>query len=147
MDEIKEFPQEGSLEDREEKQDDSTFDYQQGYGYPEHNIKDSQFKLFRDINMINDSKKVANVDSTELYNVRLYRDLSIFCERMGWKSVNKYLTGYSENILATSMSKKGFFLTTMVTQFRKVQRIASQGLQKQGGIFGFRKKEDSDPEV
>ena len=100
--ETEQEPVEGSLEDREEKQDTATFDFQQGYGYPEPQVKDSQFKLFRDIVKWKDSTKVSNLSDVELHNVRLYQDYALFAKNMGLDVVGVYLRGRAENILASA---------------------------------------------
>lgn len=130
--------EEGSIEDREEKQTDDQYDYQQGFynpDYPAETKKDSQFMLFREIVKSKDSTKVSNLDKVDLLNVRLFQDLALYCKGEGLEIVSNYLKNRGEVVLATAMSKKGFFLTTMVTQFRKVQRLASEGIQKARSWF------------
>ena len=136
-----EEPAEGTIEDREEKQDGQTYDYQQGYGYPEPTVKENIFKFFREILNLEDSTKVSFLEGADLHNVRLYQDTAVYLEIEGASLVADYFNDLAENTLATAMSKKGFFLNTTVTQVRKVQRLSSGSEGKKTGLFGLPKKQ------
>lgn len=142
------FPDEGSLEDREEKQPDDVYDYQQGFPYPEQIVKESLFKFLRDILRIKDSTKVANLSNTDLHNVRLYNDTALYLDQEGCKEIADYFRAMSENVLSTSMSRGGFFMTTAVTQVRKVQRVSGTKTEEEKkGLFSSWKKKKSGEEV
>ena len=140
--EYEEEPVDGSEEDREEKQDDNSYDYHQGY--PEQSIKDSIIKFFRDILKLKDSTKVSNINKTDLHNVRLFKDTGAYLEAEGNTELKKYFDVMAENILSTAMSKDGFFLNTAVTQVRKVQRVKGEpSPEKKGGLFSFGGKNEN----
>lgn len=147
-DEEKQYPDEGSLEDREEKQPDDVYDLQQGYGYPEPTAKESLFKFLRDILHFRDSRKVANLTNVDLHNVRLYLDTALYLEKEGCDEIADYFIAMSETVLSTSMSRAGFFMTTAVTQVRKVQRMSGTKTEEEKkGLFSSWKKKRSGEEV
>ncbi len=117
---------EDALEDEQQEQIESQQALQENslaYGSPTPEQKDSQLKLFRDIKDTDDSRKVANLDKTELGNVKIgvrsYHSIALFCESQRLFALATYFTEEAEIIQATSMSKKGFFLNTIVTQIKR----------------------------
>ncbi|KKN76052.1 hypothetical protein LCGC14_0374420 [marine sediment metagenome] len=118
--------EEDALEDAQQEQLEIQQAQQEdllGYGSPTPEKKDNQLKLFRDIIDTEDSRKVANLDATELgrvkIGVRSYHSIALFCESQRLFALATYFTEEAEIIQATSMSKKGFFLNTIVTQIKR----------------------------
>ena len=116
--------EEDALEDAQQEQLESQQALsEEMYGSPTPEKKDNQLKLFRDIISGEDSRKVANLDKTELGNVKIgvrsYHSIALFCESQRLFALATYFTEEAEIIQATSMSKKGFLLNTIVTQIKR----------------------------
>jgi hypothetical protein len=140
---MEEEPIIGSNEDREEKFDDETYDTTEGFQYPTPTLKDSIIRFFRDILGLKDDTKVSNLSTTDLHNVRLWKNTACYLEEEGCEEIADYFNAMAENILSTAMSKDGFFLNTAVTQVRKVERSAkAKRFVKKRGFLGFGGKEE-----
>jgi len=96
-------------------------------GYPKPLAKDTIFKFFRELLGLKNNEKVGNLSVSELgqlgMTVRGYLELSNYCREESMNKVADYLDTKAQIILATSLSKKGFFPQLFVTQVRKEQKI------------------------
>jgi len=118
-------------------------------GLPDPNIKDNFFRFLKEILNSKDSRKTANLSRTELgslaLSVRHYLDLSLKCnDILNLDIVGNYYTKKAEIILATSMSKKGFFPKLMVTKIKGTSSEPQGGeeekTEKKSGFWPFGKK-------
>lgn len=109
-------------------------------GAPSPDKKDSQLKLFRDIINTKDSKKVANLGSKELGDVKMgvrhLLEMALYCEVEGIHILAEAFEREAEITLATSMSKKGFLLQTIVTQIQKQMKMKEPSDKVKKTIFG-----------
>lgn len=116
------------FDQQQQQQEDPAFPLQQE--------KESFYKFFRDILKSKDSTKTANLDRTELGNgwvtVLGSKDLSLYCDLCKLNIVGNYFRSTSEDMNATSMSKKGFFLTNVVTQIKKTSTSEEKQKVKKG---------------
>lgn len=90
-----------------------------GGNYPQAKRPDSLFSLFKNVWSTKDSSKVANLDKTELgdlgMSVRDCQRIALLSELLHHKKFAKYFAEQGEITLATSMSKKGWFVELFVT--------------------------------
>lgn len=126
-------------EEKREIMSSEDLDTLEGYGYPS-DTKDSIFRFFREILGLTDDTKVGFLNNTDLHNARVYQDIADYAEAESWDMVAAYCRSKGEVILATSMSRDGFFLKTAVTQIRQVNK-AKEGEKKKTGFW--QKKEES----
>jgi len=111
--------------DQEEIQDNfldeqrELWEEQTGGNYPAARKPDSLFSLFKNVWRTSDSSKVANLEKTEIgdlgISVRDAQNISFFAKFLGHKGVSKYFRNIGEITLATSMSRKGWFVELFVT--------------------------------
>lgn len=66
-----------------------------------------------------DTTKVGNLDDNELYSVRILKEAARFNEIHNLGIVANYINSNSEDILATSDSKKGFLIQAAITTKRE----------------------------
>lgn len=92
---------------------------QTGGNYPASRQPESLFGLFKNVWRTKDSSKVGNLDKSELgdlgIDVRHAMEISSFAGFLGHKAVSKHFASLAEITLATSMSKKGWFVELFVT--------------------------------
>ena len=116
-----------------------------GYGSPSPEKKDNMLKLFRDMISSKDSRKIANLSTTELghseLGVRHLLEISNYASAEGLDMVADYLTGKAEIVLATSMSKQGWFGNLVVTQIKKEQKL-KEPKQIKKSLFGKKEGEN-----
>ena len=116
-----------------------------GYGSPSQEKKDNMLKLFRDMISSKDSRKIANLSTAELgqakLGVRHLLEISNYARSEGLSMVADYLTGKAEIVLATSMSKQGWFGNLVVTQIKKEQKL-KEPKQKTKGLFARKEAEN-----
>jgi len=116
-----------------------------GYGSPSPEKKDNMLKLFRDMISSKDSRKIANLSTTELgqakLGVRHLLEISNYAKLEGLNMVADYLKDKAEIVLATSMSKQGWFGNLVVTQIKKEQKL-KEPKQMKKGLFSRREGED-----
>lgn len=138
------------LAEEEEKLTDLIKNADAGYGFPEQEKKDSIFKFFREIWKSDDSRKIANLTDQELGKVRRgvrhYLDIADYAEVRKLPKVARYLQDKAETILATSMSRRGFFLQTTVTQIKKEQKLGAPLIQKKPWFSLGKKQEEQQNE-
>jgi hypothetical protein len=108
--------------------------------------KDNLLKLFRDLISSDDSKKFANVDSSDIYDARSFIDVALYAEAEDLGIVSAYLETKAENIFATSLGKKGFFAQLLVTQIKKEQKMVTSPEKSKGWSFSKKKQEDTENE-
>ena len=117
---------------------------EKGYGYPKPPSKESQFKFFKEIIDREDSSKVANLDTSELGNLKLsvrsLLDLANYMKAENLGVVEKYFKDKAEIILSTSDSKKGFLAQLFVTQIKKDQKMKTPEVKR--SFFGKKKEEE-----
>ena len=87
------------------------------------------FSFFNKILKTKDTIKVSNLSESELNAFRLLRNLALFAEKMGWDLVAEYLKGEGEVMLASALSKRGFFINAAITQKRE-QRIGTKPVRE-----------------
>ncbi len=123
-----------TLQDQVDEEEDT------GYGSPTPEKKDNQLKLFRDIINTEDSRKVANLHKTELGEVKVgvrgHLDISLYCAAEKLEPLVEYFEAKAEITSATSLSRKGFLLQTMITQIQKTQKIREPTPEVKRSIFG-----------
>jgi hypothetical protein len=112
-------------------------------GSPEAPKKDSILVFFRDLISQQDSKKIGNLDKTELNIVRETINIADYAEIEGLDRVAKFLRKEAELYLATSLSKKGFLVQASVTQIKKEQKIKNTDDIKKKSWFSSKKPEES----
>lgn len=114
--------------------------------FPQYTPKDNIFKFFRHILTLKDSTKVANLENIEIGKARLSMrsnlDLAAYAEAEGLDVVAKYFRAKGEILACTSMGRKGFFLTTSVTQIRKDQKTPLVQQQAKPGFWDKKQKQD-----
>ena len=99
-----------------------------GGNYPMAKKPDSLFTLFKNVWRTYDSSKVANLDIKELgvlgLDVRHAQEIAYFGKLLGHQEIEDYFGKVAEITLATSMSKKGWFVELFVTS----KKFAHKGL-------------------
>jgi len=98
-----------------------------GYGYPQEEEKTGLFNLFNKILKLIDTSKAANLDDAELMAIRTYQKLANYAEKFNLDLVSEYLRQLAEIDLATSLSKKGFFIEKVVTTKREMAAKIGKG--------------------
>lgn len=121
---MEDYPGEGYT-DQEEHQDNfldeqrEMWEEQTGGNYPAARKPESLFSLFKKVWRTPDSSKVANLEKTEIgdlgISVRDAQNISSFSKFLGHKGVSDYFRNVGEITLATSMSRKGWFVELFVT--------------------------------
>jgi len=86
--------------------------------YPQPEEKASIFAIFKRVMETNDSSKVGNLDSNELYAVRTAQATALFLKTLNYHTVGKYFRDKSEIVLATSLSNKAKLIEAIITQKR-----------------------------
>jgi len=86
--------------------------------------KDSTLMLFRELIMSPDSRKFANLNNEDLKYVRHILQVVNFFESQNLHPYASYFMKKAENILATSMSHKGWFGNLIVTQIKKETKVS-----------------------
>lgn len=139
--------------DEQEEHADYVDDYNEDLRYGDHPAqkhKETIFSVFWKIIGLKDSTKVGNIDKFEIgrldLSVRNCEYISLVGDVLNNDAVKNFYRSKGEIILATSLSKRGFFLDTMITQKRISLRGSSQNPTAQseqpkqgGGFLGFGK--------
>lgn len=114
-----------------------------GYGSPTAVQKDSIFKFFNKILTIKDTSRVGNLTAPEIglgrLSVRGNKSIALYAKAEGLDIVENYFNDLSNILTESSMSKKGFFLQTVVTQIKKEKKIKETPQKKKW--FGKEKTE------
>ncbi len=114
------------------------------YGAPEAQKKEGIFKFFREILHIKDSTRVGNLKDSELgttkLGVRHYQEVALYAEAEKLDVVSKYLRAKANIITSTSMSRKGFFVQSIITNIKKEGKIKEPREEKKAW-FGSKKRE------
>lgn len=113
-----------------------------GLGFPKSSEKQNIFAFFNKVLSTEDSTKVANLSEEELASVRTWKSAALYAEMMAFEKITKYLNREAEIILATSDSKKGFLITSAITQKRQFE--AQTKLKTRGKKRWFQKKEENE---
>ena len=106
--------------------------------------KDSTLILFRELILSEDSRKFGNLNYEDLKYVRHILYVADFFDSQNLIPYGTYLRKKAENILATSMSHKGWFGNLIVTQIKKETKVSGLPSNKKGWFFN--KKEESQNE-
>ena len=119
-----------------------------GYGSPSASQKDNLFKFFRYILTTKDTTRVGNLTSPEIglgrLSVRGNKSIALYAKAEGLTLVEDYFNDLSNILTESSMSKKGFFLQTVVTQIKKEQKLKEPTKEKKKWFGG--KKESGEGE-
>ena len=119
--------------DEEEYQDNFAEEQREMYdesggNYPIAKKPESLFSLFKDVWRTRDSSKVGNLDKEELgslgVSVRDCQRISLLSNTLHHSNFGKYWRAQGEITLATSMSRKGWFVELFVTS----KKFAHKGL-------------------
>ena len=97
------------------------------YGYPKAPEKDNLYKFFREVLSSKKSHKVANFREEEMGKMKLpvrsYMEIAAYARAEKLDIVAKYLDEKAEILAATSMGRKGFWASLLVTQIKKEQKV------------------------
>jgi hypothetical protein len=113
---------------------------------PYKNKPESLYTLFQKVWRSPDSSKLGNLNSGEMgrltISVRDCQHLAMLSNYLHHARFAAYFKGYSEIILSTSMSRKGWFVELFVSQKKFTSRSSAvqPQVQKKSWIFG--KKEE-----
>ena len=77
--------------------------------------KQGLFAFFNKILKTKDTKKVSYLDGNEINAVRILENVANYARFMNNPKMEKYFREESETLLATALSKKGFFVKQAVT--------------------------------
>ncbi len=100
--------------------------------------KDSTLVLFRELIKSPDSRKFSNLGKEEIRYLNSQLNIAHYLDAEGLDEVGNYLRSKTENTLALSMSKKGWFGNLIVTQIKKEQKV-NQPQEPKKGLFNFGK--------
>lgn len=108
---------------------------QTGGNYPAARRVESLFSLFKKVWRTSDSSKVANLEKQEIgdlgISVRDAQNISSFSRFLGHGGVSTYFKNIGEITLATSMSRKGWFVELFVTSKKFAHKGVSSNLPSQ----------------
>ena len=108
-------------------------------GAPSPEEKHSIFQFFNKILKTGDTKKVSNLDTSELFSVRILLNTAEYAKLMGLNDIDSFLKKEAETTLASADSKGGFLIKAAITS-RKDVKIGDAGEKKKSGWGGFGKK-------
>jgi len=116
-----------------------------GVGIPKPDEKHNIFATFNKIIRSTDSTKVANLEPLELSAVRLLQDIAndVKVAYPELKGCVNHLRNKAEIILATSDSKGGFLVKSLITT-KKESSIKQKSELTQGGKKGWGKKKEKE---
>lgn len=124
--------QDNVLEEQRERWEEET-----GGNYPAARRSESLFSLFRRVWRTPDSSKVANLEKGEIgdlgISVRDAQNISKFAAFLGHNGVRDYFRKIAEITLATSMSRKGWFVELFVTSKKFAHKGATPPQFQQQG--------------
>jgi hypothetical protein len=123
-----------------------------GTNYPHQEVKDNFFLFLRDLIKSTVTDKFGNLTNDEIgslpLTIRGYNDISAYLKHAGefnneksLINMSKYFRYVGEIGLATSLSRKGFFLTNAVTTIKKNVSGSGDNSKKKWSLFGQSKKE------
>lgn len=154
--------QENQYSDEEEFQDNYLDEQREAWDesgagqFPAAKKQDSLFTLFSKVWRTKDSSKVGNLDREELgnlgFSVRDSQHIAFFADFLGHKGVSSYFNRLGEITLATSMSKKGWFVELFVTSKKFAHKgtlgggSSVQARQSKWRIFGRTKNQPAQEE-
>ncbi len=105
-----------------------------GYGAPSAVQKDSTIKFFRDVLTQEDTTRISNLTAVEIGESRLSmrgcKHIAKYCHAEGLDIIGNYFEDMSNIISEPAMSKKGFFLQTVVTQIKKESKVKDTSEKK-----------------
>lgn len=138
-----EYTKDEEREDNYLSEQRDAWDDEMGGNYPQAKKSESLFSLFKDVWKTNDSSKVANLEKSELgdlgLSVRDCQEIALTAELLHHKIFADYFSNIAEVTLATSMSKRGWFVELFVTS----KKFAHKGVlgntnqqQQKWRIFG-----------
>ena len=87
---------------------------------PQKDEKHGVFIFFDKVLKTLDTKKAAYLKQDELQSVRAYNSAALYAEEMGLNKVKDYINKEAEIILATSLSKDGFLIKSVITQKKEM---------------------------
>lgn len=106
--------------------------------YPKQEEKTGIYQFFNKVLELEDSSKVGNLEAEELNSVRNLQRAGLYAEEMGLELIKDYLQKRSEIIVATSLSKKGFLIKSIITTKKESKTKLSTGEEKKK--WGWKKK-------
>jgi hypothetical protein len=103
------------------------------------------FTIFQEILDSKDSIKTSNMELDQIGDLKYTSagllDIGLLAETLGDKNVADYLRGRAEIVLASNMSKKGWFTDRLISQNKSSTRnfsgTSAQNLPKKKGILGL----------
>ncbi len=114
------------------------------YGSPTAVQKESLFKFFNKILTIKDTTRVGNLSTPEIglsrLSLRGNKSIALYAEVEGLNIVRDYFNNQANILSETSMSKKGFFLQTVITQIRKEKKGTDKSQEKRKWFTGSKKE-------
>lgn len=154
------YPQEAYSDEEEwndnyvEEQRDLWEDSTQG-NYPSARKPDSLFTLFKNVWRTNDSSKVGNLEKGELgdlnISVRDCQNIALIANLLHHKKFARYFLNQGEITLATSMSRKGWFVELFVTSKKFAHKGTVNNLKQnqpeKWRIFGKKPEQNQEPEA
>jgi len=153
-DEQEEYSDEEEFRDNYLDEQREQWEEASGMNYPIAKKSESLFSLFKDVWRTTNSTKVANLDKAELgdlgVSVRDAQEISQLATILHHKKFGEYFTGIGEITLATSMSKKGWFVELFVTSKKSALKgnISNLGVNKpkeKWRIFGRNQNKEVEP--
>ena len=78
--------------------------------------KSDMVSFFKRIIGLKDSRKVGNLNERELYAVRRFLGLVVYCQKIGYDEVAQFLSDKSEIILGTSLSRDATLLKASISK-------------------------------
>lgn len=98
--------------------------------------RDNQFKFYRELLNIGDSRKIGNVTAEELghMNLSLRGALKVanLAKTLGLTETERFYKEEAEIMASTSMSRKATFLNLIFTQIKKTVTGSSEKAAKKG---------------
>lgn len=126
-----------------EAEDQKDFLAQGNYGYPITPERYSLIEFFKEIFSTKEYHKISRTGYLKEFelgyipiSMRKYLREAIFCEKEGYDFVSEYLRDCASNIASTSLSRKGFFIKTSVTQKKESTTMGAPTSTTKEGIFG-----------
>lgn len=119
-----EYPEE--IEDNYIEEQRELWEEQTGMNYPSQRKPDSLFTLFKDVWRTSNSSKVGNLDARELgdlgISVRDCQRIALLAKTLHHDDFATYFQKQGEITLATSMSKKGWFVELFITSKKEARK-------------------------
>ncbi len=110
-----------------------------GGSYPKPSEKTGIVDFFYKIFQAKDTTKASNLSEFELGAVRIFQRTANYANELDLDKVSDYITKMAEIVLATALSKEGFFVEKAVTTKKQ---LYTESKQTGGKKKGWRKKEE-----